>query len=476
MSGNLAAGAAADVIVVGAGVAGLAAAVALSGVGARVVLLERKPYVGGRAYSYLHPALNEVIDSQHVLLGCCTNLIDLCRLAGVERKIRWYDAIPFLEPARNGGEARRSEIVPGGLPAPAHSAMSFLGAPMLSARDKAGIARGLMEFMRGIPGADDEAFSEWVKRTGQTQGAVKHFWEPIIVSTLNDTFERTSTRYAAKVIYVSLLKSAEGGRLGVPAEPLSEFYAAMAELAARQGAEVRLRASVERIERVGDVWRATMSDGAVVSAKAIVLALPFEQVQRLLATIAEPSAEQRTMMEGFAHFVHSPITTIHLWLDREVTEIEQAALLDTRIQWMFNKSRIRRSGAGEHYYELVISASHAELKKTREEILTSGIEEFRRFFPAMRAAKVLRAGVLKEARATFSVTPGLERFRPEADACGDGLYLAGDWTKTDWPSTMESAARSGRMAAERVARAAGGKQQFLTPELPVRGLMRMLAR
>ena len=102
--------------------------------------------------------------------------------------------------------------------------------------------------------------------------------------------------------------------------------------------------------------------------------------------------------------------------------------------------------------------------------------EFGRCFPGVRAAKVLRAGVLKEARATFSVTPGLERFRPEADACGDGLYLAGDWTKTDWPSTMESAARSGRIAAERVARAAGGKQQFVTPELPVRGLMRMLAR
>lgn len=467
---------AADVVVVGAGVAGLAATVALSGAGAQVVLLERKPYVGGRAYSYLHPALNEVIDSQHVLLGCCTNLLDLCRLAGMERKIRWYDAIPFLEPGQDGGEARRSEIVPGNLPSPAHSVMSFLGAPMLGVRDKAGIARGLMEFMRGIPATDDEAFSDWVRRTGQTKQAVKHFWEPIIVSTLNDTFERTSTRYAAKVMYESLLKSAEGGRLGVPAEPLSDFYAALSELAERQGAEIMLRASVKRIERVGNVWRAVLSDGAVVSAKALVLALPFEQAQKLLTTIVEPSAEQQAVMENFAQFVHAPITTIHLWLDREVTEMEQAALLDTRIQWMFNKSRIRRSESSEHYYELVISASHAELKKTREEILSSAIEEFKSFVPAMRAAKVVRAGVLKEARATFSVTPGLERFRSEPDACGDGLYLAGDWTNTDWPSTMESAARSGRIAAERVARAAGGKQQFLTPELSLKGVMKVIAR
>ena len=467
---------AADVVVVGAGVAGLAATVALSGAGARVVLLERRPYVGGRAYSYLHPALNEVIDSQHVLLGCCTNLIDLCRLAGTEGKIRWYDAIPFLEPARDGGEARRSDLLPGNLPSPAHSMVSFLGAPMLSARDKMGIARGLLEFMRGIPDGDDEAFSDWVKRTGQTERAVKRFWEPIIVSTLNDTFERTSTRYAAKVMYESLLKSAEGGRMGVPAEPMSEFYAALSALAERQGAEVRLRASVERIERVEGVWRAVLSDGDVVSGKALVLALPFEQVQKLLGTIAEPSADQRAVMENFAQFVHAPIATVHLWLDREVTEIEQAALLDTRIQWMFNKSRIRRSSGREHYYELVISASHVELKKTREEILLPAIEEFKSFFPAMRDARILRAGVLKEARATFSVTPGLERFRPQPDACGDDLYLAGDWTKTDWPSTMESAARSGRIAAEGVARASGGKQQFLTPELPLRGLMRMMAR
>ena len=466
----------ADVVVVGAGVAGLAAAVALSGAGARVVLVERKPYVGGRAYSYLHPALNEVIDSQHVLLGCCTNLIDLCRLAGIDKKIKWYDAIPFLEPGRDGGEARRSDLVPGKLPSPAHSMVSFLGAPMLGVRDKAGIARGLLEFMRGIPVSDDEAFLEWVRRTGQTERAVKHFWEPVIVSTLNDTFERTSTRYAAKVIYESLLKSAEGGRLGVPTEPMSEFYASVARLAEQQGTEVRLRASVEKIERVGDVWRAVLNDGSSVNAKALVLALPFEQAQKLLATIAEPSEKVRGVMEGFAQFVHAPITTIHLWLDREVTEIEQAALLDTRIQWMFNKSRIRRSATGEHYYELVISASHAELEMSREEILSSGVEEFGRFFPEMRVAKVLRAAVLKEARATFSVTPGLERFRPEADSLGDGLFLAGDWTKTDWPSTMESGVRSGRIAAERVASAAGMDAGFLKAELAGRGVMGLIAR
>ena len=181
-------------------------------------------------------------------------------------------------------EARRGGAIwlPGDLPSPAHSMVSFLGAPVKRVATRRELLRGLMEFMRGIPDSDDEAFSDWVKRTGQTARAIKRFWEPIVVSTLNDTFERTSTRYAAKVMYESLLKSAEGGRFGIPVEPMSEFYAALSGLAERQGTDVRLRASVERVERADEVWRAVMSDGEVVSGKAMVLALPFEQAQRLL--------------------------------------------------------------------------------------------------------------------------------------------------------------------------------------------------
>jgi zeta-carotene desaturase len=472
---------AADVVVVGAGVAGLAAAVALSGAGARVVLLERKPYVGGRAYSYRHPALDEVIDSQHVLLGCCTNLIDLCELAGADRHIRWYDGVTFLEPGRDGREARRSELRPGVLPAPSHSGLSFLRAPMLEMRDKECIARGLLEFVRGVPAEDDEAFSSWLERTKQTERSVKHFWEPLIVSTLNDVFERCSTRYAAQVCYESLLKSAEGGRFGIPAQPMSEFYAAVAELAERQGAEVRMRCGVERIERTmrsgAGQWSAVASDGERYTAPALLLALPFEQTAKLLDTLAEPTELQRAVMEDTAKFVHAPITTIHLWLDREVTELEHAALLDTRIQWMFNKTRIRGDETGRgQYLELVISASFDELKKEREDILVAAMEELARFFPGVRSARVVKSAVLKEARATFSVAPGLERFRPVQNIFEDGLFLAGDWTKTGWPSTMEGGVRSGRLAAEGILSAAGGRQSLVKADLAPAGIMRMLAR
>ncbi len=468
----------ADVVIVGAGLAGLAAAVALSGAGAKVSLLERKPYVGGRAYSYEHPALGEVIDSQHVLLGCCTNLIDLCRLAGADKHIRWYDDITFLEPATAGRGARASVIGPSGMPAPGHSGWSFLRAPMLLLGDKARIAAGMTEFLRGYPAEDDEAFSAWLKRTKQTERAIRHFWEPLILATVNDAFERCSTRYAGKVIHEVFLASAEGGRLGIPTQPLSEFYSAVAELAERQGTALKLRTSVDAMARIEDgSWRVTASDGNVYGAPKLVLALPFEQTARLMETLPEESAQRARLLPGMERFDHAPITTIHLWFDRVVTEMDHAALLDTRIQWMFNKSRIRRdepSQAGEQgqYLELVISASFAELHQGREEILAATVEELGRFFPAVREAVIVKSGILKEARATFSVTPGLDRFRPAADV-GDGLFLAGDWTLTGWPATMEGAVRSGRLAAEAVAGNVGG---FLVADLAASGFMKWLGR
>jgi zeta-carotene desaturase len=453
-----------DAIVVGGGIAGLAATVALAGAGAKVTLLERRPYIGGRAYSYEHPAIEETIDSQHVVVGCCTNILDLAQQAGMADTIRWYDELTFLEP---GG--RRSLLRPGNLPAPAHQAISFLRAPMLNLQDKARIAAGLVRFLRGYPADDSESFAAWLSRTGQTERAIRHFWEPVVIGALNDNLERCSVKYAGKVFHESFLRSPEAGRLGIPAAPLSQFFAPVAELARKKGATIKLKAGVERIEQIADKRWLVQANDENYTASSVVLATDFRQTRNLLASLQEPLPN-----EGFEKFIPAPITTIHLWYDRDVTGLDHAVLLDTRIQWMFAKSRIRRWPAERGgYLELVISASWPELKMSREQILSSALQEIEMFFPAVKQAKLLKSGVLKEARATFSVVPGLDAFRPNQATQWPGLYLAGDWTATEWPSTMEGAVRSGRLAAGALM---GDSGRFMAAETPASGWMRWLSR
>jgi squalene-associated FAD-dependent desaturase len=473
-------GASADVVIIGAGVAGLAAAEALSRSGAHVALLDRRPCVGGRAYSYRHPALDEIVDSQHVIVECCTNLVDLAHRSGADRHLRWFDRIPFLEPAGDGHGPRLSHLGSGVLPAPAHASWDFLTASMLSAADKIAIGHSLLKFLRGYPSTDEQSFATWLAREKPSDRAVRHFWRPLVVATLNDSFERSSTRYAGQVFHELFLKNATGSRQGVPTIPLSEFYGYIARLAEQHGSELHPRASVVSIERTAEAgWLAACSDGRVFSAPSLVLATPFDQAAQLLQTLPEASPQRARVLPHLEHFAWAPYTTVHLWYDRPITELEQAGMLDGSVDWMFNKTAIRRGetdASASHgcYYELSIAASFAELQKSRDEILSRTVMELPRYFPDVRGASLLKSGVLKEAKATFSVLPGLDAHRPSAGDAGGNLFLAGDWTKTGWPSTMESAARGGRLAAEAVSASFGQPQRFRAPDLPPSGLMRWL--
>jgi len=453
---------------VGAGVAGLAASCALAGAGCGVTLLERKPYVGGRASSYKHPALHEVVDCQHVLLGCCTNLIHLLDESGAGDQVRWYDELVFMEP---GG--RRSVFAPNGLPSPLHFSDAFLRAPMLSGGDKLAIARGMREFLSAREQDDDISLEQWLQRTKQTPLAVRHFWGPVVLCTLNDSSANCSLRVSAKVFRELFLKAPAGARLGIPTVPLSDLYAAAARLFEARGGRICLRSGVDSITPAGDGrWQVHSTDGQLTS-DAVVLALPFEQAQTLIAGL--PKTEEGNVLEQeLMRFVHAPYTTIHLWFDRQITDLHHAALLDTTIQWIFHKSRIRSYAKAEgSYVELVIAASNAQLKMERSAILDSALAELATFFPEVRRAKVVKSGILKEARATFSVLPGLDRLRPSAASPWPGIYLAGDWTATGWPATMEGAARSGYLAAEAIARVAGSGQKFLQPDLAASGMMKL---
>ena len=457
------------VTVVGGGLAGIAAACALADSGYRVHLLERRPYLGGRASSYEHPGTGEVIDNcQHVLIGRCTSLIDLYRRLGVLDSIRWYDRFTFLTP---GGPP--SVIQPGPLPAPFHSTLAFLRAPAFSFKDKLAIARGL-------PPDTVENFLHWLHRHGQTERAIDRFWKPVLVSALNEDLDRISVHYAAKVFRESFLLSPQSGRMGIPSIPLSELYGAATGYLRDRGSEVSLRTSVESIApSPNGGWLTTTGNPEIpaIPSDAVVLALSFEAMAALLPALPQNPGSQ-ALDANLAQFEHSPITGIHLWFDREVTDLDHAVLLDTTIQWMFNKSRLQpthRSGEGS-YLELVVSASRSLVPMQRQPIIDLALSELAQFFPAIATAKLLKAAVVKEVRATYSVRPLLDQIRPSSASPWPGIFLAGDWITTGWPATMEGATRSGYLAASAVTSGLGAPRTFLAPELPAAGLMRLFPR
>ncbi|MGH9492582.1 MAG: hydroxysqualene dehydroxylase HpnE, partial [Terriglobales bacterium] len=398
-----------SVAVVGGGLAGLAAGCALAGAGFRVTLLERRPYLGGRASSYEHPGTGEVVDNcQHVLLGCCANLVDFYRRIGVEEKIRWFDRLVFVEP---GG--RQSVITPSWLPAPFHTAPAFLGAASLSFRDKLAIARAMLAITARLPQETEENFLAWLRRHGQTERAIERFWKVVLVSALNEDLDRMSVHYAAQVFRESFLKSPEAGRMGVPTVPLTELYSAGADYIRARGGEVLLRAPVESFHPEADHVR-VCSAGREVKADFAVLAVPFDVLARLLP---EGNATQ-PLREQLGRFETSPITGIHLWFDRQITELEHAVLLDRTIQWMFHKSKLLGARGAEQgggsYVELVVSSSKSLVERPKNEIEEMAQRELREFFPAAADAKVLKSTVIKEVHATYSALPRSDDYRPGA--------------------------------------------------------------
>jgi zeta-carotene desaturase len=356
-----------------------------------------------------------------------------------------------------------------------HAGPAFLASSVLDWGDKLAIARALLALMPALPADDGQDFLTWLRRHGQTQQSIDRFWAPVLISALNEDLDRVSVRYAALVFRDSFLKSAEAGRMGLPAVPLSQLYGEAASYIEGHGGRVHLRASVESLSSDENGIRLSVG-GDDVYADYALLATPFNVIEKLLPD----TPELEPLREQSHFFGTAPITGIHLWFDREITPLEHAVLLERTIQWMFQKSKIlatrRDAPQNGSYIELVVSASKSLVEKPRAEIVELAVRELAEYFPAVREAKLTKATVIKEVHATFSPVPGSDRYRPSHTSPWPRLFLAGDWTSTGWPSTMEGAVRSGYGAAEALTRAVVKPESFLVPDLPARGLMTLFEK
>jgi squalene-associated FAD-dependent desaturase len=461
--------------VVGGGVAGMSAACGLADSGFSVHLVERRGYLGGRASSYLHPGVNEIIDNcQHVLFGCCTNLAGFYERIGAAERIHWSSEMTMIEP---GG--RRSLLGPTHwLPAPLHGLPRLLRAAAFTRADKLALARGFRAMLKPIPHNSTETLAAWLERHGQTRGAIERFWKLVIASALNAEIEEIAVAYAAKVIRELFMNSAFAGAMGINTVPLSELYAGVPALLEESGGAVHLGSGIENAEWDEETssWTVETKDGSVTS-DFLVLALPFEAMGKLIAQMP-PADGVEALLEKIERHTHWPICSAHLWFDREITELDHAVLLDREIHWLFNRGKLQpwRKQEGS-YIEIEVSASRVFAARERNEAIELVLRELQEFFPAVAQAKLVKAALVKEVRATFGVPPGVDKFRPDAQSSPwPNCVLAGDWTRTGWPSTMESAARSGHLAAEAVCAATGRRRRILVEDLKPRGFMRLLGR
>lgn len=427
-----------SVAVIGGGLAGLATALALGSAGYPVTVYEARPFLGGRATSY---AVNDVtIDNcQHILLRCCTNLTDFYRRLNVLDEIRFYREFYWIEP---GG--RMSVMKRGFLPAPAHFTGSFAKLRFLSIGDKMSIASGLLavkyEYGKRTD-LNEITMAQWLRDKKQTPRAIERFWRQILVSAINEELDRMAAAHGLQVFFLGFLANSTSYEMGVPRVPLARLYSPEA-WSRYEFVKFVYRSPIERLQIQGN------SVTGPIKADAYVLAVPFERV----AAIAPE------LNLDLAAFSHSPITGIHLWFDRPITNLPHATLLDRTIQWMYNKE------AGKHL-QLVVSASRNLTEMPRGEVIDLALRELAEFFPGVTQAKLEKAHVVKEIRATYSAVPGLEKHRPSQTTAIPNLFLAGDWTQTGWPATMEGAVRSGYLAAEAVIRKFGERQTFLLPDV-----------
>ena len=427
------------VVVVGGGLAGITAALDLAQAGAQVVVAEVRPRLGGAAYSVPRDGL--VLDNgQHVFLRCCTDyraLLDRLGCAG-DTVLQDRLDIPVIAPGRAPARLRRS-----GLPAPLHLSASLVRFGLIAPRDRARLAVAMLR-LRGVdpddPAADARSFGDWLAQQHQSPEAVEAIWRLITVATLNLEPADASLAQAAYVFRVGLLQDAAAGDVGWSRVPLSQLHDGPARRAlAAAGAEVRLGVRVQHIERTPGGYEVQTADGPL-AADAVVVAVPAQRAGTLLpaGALADPSVPDR--------LGQSPILNVHVHYDRPVLGEPFVAAVHSPVSWIFDRTASAGAGHGQ-VLALSLSAADAIEHLDADALRARMLPALGELLPAARAARVERFAVHREHAATFRAAPGQRALRPPAASALPGLAIAGAWTDTGWPATMEGAVRSGHAAA-----------------------------
>ena len=430
---------------VGGGLAGLTAALDLAEAGVATTLVERRPFVGGKTYSFDDGGV-ELDNGQHIYLRCCTAYLDLIDRLGLNDCVRTQPRlrVPVLDPA----SGRISPIAGGPLPAPLHLSASILRYSHLRWGEKLQLGRAVLPMLRmGAEGRrrlDGESFGAWLRARGQSQRVIDRFWDLIVLPTCNDVADNVSARQAIMVFQVGLLWEQHAGEIGFATVGLSRIAEAALARLREAGGRALLGRTVRGLEHEDD--RASgvrFADGERVGANAVVLALPPNHARALLpeAWRAHPALAS---LEGFAY---APIVNVHVQLADPVMDEWFCAVLDPDVQYVFNRSRITGTSGEGQWLTCSLSGAFRQSALKQADIAASAIEGLRRAFPAARGVEVLRWRVVKEQEATFRPQPGANARRLGAETPYGNLLLAGAWTNTEWPATMESAVRSGHVAA-----------------------------
>jgi squalene-associated FAD-dependent desaturase len=428
------------VAIVGGGLAGITAALECADAGAHVTLLEARPRLGGATFSVEKEGL-WLDNGQHVFLRCCTAYRDLIRRLDVEADVTLQPRleIPVLAPGGREAWLRRN-----GLPAPLQLAWSIARFGHLSLRDRVRLGPAILSLRRerlGDPSLDDRTFGAWLAAHGQSERSVAALWDLITVPTVNLPARDASLALAAKVFQTGLLERGDAADVGYARVPLQRLHGDAAERAlGAAGVALRTKARVAALAP-SDIGVAVSVEGATLEADAVVLAVPHDDAAELLPAGALPASVDLAKLGA------SPIVNLHVVYDRKVTDLAFAAGVGTPVQWVFD--RTSSSGLAEGQC-LAVSLSGADeyLPRSVEELRAEFVPALCALFPAARSAEVRSFFVTREPRATFRGVPGTAAHRPGPVTAMPGLFLAGAWTDTGWPATMEGAVRSGRAAAQ----------------------------